>query len=344
MIAIRKFTAALALAVGMMSSAPLAWAETAPAVIRIAFPGTIGPNGQAQSASGQNRAAAEELEKEFAGSGTKIEWQYFVNVGPGINEAFASKQIDFASYGDFPAVIARSNGIPIKLVLPFTRGALESYLVVPVDSPAKNVGDLKGKRVAINQGRPWTLAFSRLLDSQGLKFGDFQIFNMVMPDGDAAVAAKTVDGQVTLDGLLLQSKGLGKIIWSTLDSPADWKFSADVFAHEAFTEKYPETTKRVVRAFLRASYYNMEPKNRDQFLKELAASQQIPVELLGDEWKKKDIRVVLSPEFDAGLKQHYQNVIDFAFDNKLIRRKPALGELLEPSYFEALRPELTAKP
>ncbi|MDE1150255.1 MAG: ABC transporter substrate-binding protein [Azospirillaceae bacterium] len=335
----RAAIAALAL-LTLLPGLNTARAETPPAVIRIGTPGALGPDGQPVRGSAYGQATIDALEQEFAGTGTKIEWKYFVNVGPGINEAFAGHQIDFANYGDFPAIIARSSGIPIKLLSPVTRGSLEAYLVVPNGSTAKTIQDLKGKRVAVNMGRPWMLAFSHLLAANNLKMSDFQIYNLVMPDGDAAVAAGTVDAQFTLNGLQLQSRGLAKPIWSTLDAPLEWKFVADLFGSEDFINKYPETTQRLVRAYVRGALYYSQPEHREEYLQNLAKFQATPYDLIAKEWAHKDAAMVLSPRFDSFVSQHYQQAIDYAFDNKLIRRKFQATDLFEPRFAEAALKEL----
>ena len=58
------------------------------------------------------------LEQALAARGTRVEWTPIPSSlgGPGFNEALANSTVDFAAYGDFPAVIARAGGIPIKLV------------------------------------------------------------------------------------------------------------------------------------------------------------------------------------------------------------------------------------
>src|SRR4051812_48152614 len=72
------------------------------------------------------------LEERLGKKGIKVEWVPVPSSlgGPGFNEALASKKVDFAAYGDFPAIIARAGGIPIKLIVPAGRGS-NSYLVVP---------------------------------------------------------------------------------------------------------------------------------------------------------------------------------------------------------------------
>jgi sulfonate transport system substrate-binding protein len=308
--------------------------DAAPAVLRIAAPQPTGADGQPRSGSSGGKALDDAIAQEFAGTGTKVEWVYFVNVGPGVNEAFAAKQVDFSLYGDFPAVIARSGGLKIKLLVPATRGTLESYLVVPADSTARSIADLKGKRISVNFGRPWMLAFEHLIAANGLKMSDFQIFNLVMPDGDAAVASHAVDAQYTLDGPQLQAVGKGKIIWSTLDAPIDWKFTTELFGREEFITQYPDATRRLVRAQIRAAaYYAVHPN--EEYLTQSATFLAYPHDFLFNEWKQKSVKVALSPLLDDFISRHYAQVIDYAFDNKLIRRKFPVEELFDSSFDEA---------
>jgi ABC-type nitrate/sulfonate/bicarbonate transport system substrate-binding protein len=88
--------------------------------------------------------------------------------GPIINEGFASGTIDIASYGDLPSIIANAAGVRTELIVPSGRGS-DTHLLVPPDSSAQSILDLKGKRIAIHRGRPWELPFSRLIDSVGLR-------------------------------------------------------------------------------------------------------------------------------------------------------------------------------
>src|SRR4051812_30440698 len=53
---------------------------------------------------------------EFKGKPTKIEFIYFVNTGPAINEAFGNNQLEFASYGAVPNTIGRANGLQTRIL------------------------------------------------------------------------------------------------------------------------------------------------------------------------------------------------------------------------------------
>ena len=168
--------------------------------------------------------------------------------GPLINEGFSGKRIDFAAYGDFPAIIAISGGVPLKLVAPMGQG-LHSYLVVRNGLAARSVADLKGKRIALHRGRPWELPFSKLLDANGLKQSDFKIVNINPAATPAALASGNIDAAFLLsDGLLLEQKGAGRVIWSTKQGPADWRMRAELFGRGDFVDENPELTQLVVNA------------------------------------------------------------------------------------------------
>ena len=75
-------------------------------------------------------------------------------VGTLVNEAFTNGSIDFAGYGDLPSVVVNASGTHTRLIVPGGVGS-NTYLVVPAGSTAKSIVDLKGKRIALNRGRPW---------------------------------------------------------------------------------------------------------------------------------------------------------------------------------------------
>src|SRR5437870_12881737 len=56
------------------------------------------------------------IAEEFKGKPVKVEFTYFVNTGPAINEAIANQQLDFASYGAVPNTIGKANGLPTRIL------------------------------------------------------------------------------------------------------------------------------------------------------------------------------------------------------------------------------------
>lgn len=255
--------------------------------------------------------------------------------GPLINEGFAGKRIDFASYGDFPAIIAASGGVPLKLIVPNGRGQ-NAYLVVRKGLAANSIADLKGKRIALHRGRPWELPFSKLLDANGLTLADFKIVNLNPPASHAALASGDVDAVVLLsDAILLEQKGVGRIIWSTKAAPSDWKMRAELFARADFVDRYPELTQLVADAYVRAAHWSSQPANRAEVIDE-AARGDTPTSVVEADYNEPRVtwRDRFSPLFDDQMVRHYRSVSDYTFKQGLVRNKVDVDALLDRRFTE----------
>ncbi|BDI30828.1 hypothetical protein CCAX7_28790 [Capsulimonas corticalis] len=90
------------------------------------------------------------LIKDLASAGiTQIEFTPFAN-GPDLNEAMAAGGLDVGEYGDTPALVGRSAGLPTRAINQNTVGT-NAWLIVRADGP-KTVDDLRGKTVATSKG------------------------------------------------------------------------------------------------------------------------------------------------------------------------------------------------
>lgn len=275
------------------------------------------------------------LAGELKKRGVALEWvpAPHTSVGPVINEAFANHRVDFASYGDLPSIIINAGGVQTRAIVGNGRGS-DTFLVVPVGSSAKNIADLKGKRIAIHRGRPWELPFIHLLEANGLKYSDFKIYNMNPQAGAAAIAAGSIDALYTLnDAYLLEDKKVGKIIWSTKGAPADWKMRTELWADKAFIDAYPELTQLVATAYVKALHWTAQEQNRSAFIK-LTTRSGTPESV---SWREYDDPAALwsarwSPLFDDYALSHYRHAVDFALDKKLIRKPLKAQELIDSRF------------
>jgi sulfonate transport system substrate-binding protein len=260
--------------------------------------------------------------------------------GPIINEGFASGTIDIASYGDLPSIIANAAGVRTELIVPSGRGS-DTHLLVPPDSSAQSILDLKGKRIAIHRGRPWELPFSRLIDSVGLTYDDFQVLNLEPQAGAAALAARKVDALYTISPYLLVEKGVGKSIWSTAEAPPDWKMRAEVWALRDFATRNPELTQIVATAYVRAAYW--AALHRDEML-QILSNAGTPLQVLskdygeGDAWRDR-----WSPLFDAPLLAHYEHAIGYARDKQMIPRTVDFRECYDDRFVQRALEDLGLK-
>ncbi|MEZ0299803.1 MAG: ABC transporter substrate-binding protein [Candidatus Methylacidiphilales bacterium] len=285
--------------------------------------------------TGVNYALEKEgwLKEELAKHGVTYEWYPIgAATGPQINEAFASKQIQFGSYGDLPAIILNSNaGNITRLVVPTSYE--DAFLVVPKDSTVASIEELKGKRLSIHKGRPWELSLLRLLDSKKLSYNDFRIFNIEPGPGASALATGGIDALFTLQAYNLEEKGLGKIIWSTKGQPPDWKVGIGVWGARDFLEKQPELAQIVVTAYVRAAHWVSRDENREEMVK-IGTVTGVPESVVRRNYEDPTIswRNRWSPLFAQHVYDHYRVNVDYALDKKIIRKRVGVEDLIEPRF------------
>jgi sulfonate transport system substrate-binding protein len=77
----------------------------------------------------------------------KIEWSQFA-AAVNLHEALRADAIDIGGANDSPTVTAIAGGSKIKVAAAWSNGGKGTYLLVPKDSPARTVADLKGKRIS----------------------------------------------------------------------------------------------------------------------------------------------------------------------------------------------------
>src|ERR1041384_1789769 len=100
------------------------------------------------------------LEQELARDGIAVRWVLSQGSNKA-NELLASGSVDLASTAGAAALLARSTGVPLRVVYGYARRAW-SGVVVGASSPISSVAELRGKKIAATRG---TDAFFFLLRS-----------------------------------------------------------------------------------------------------------------------------------------------------------------------------------
>ena len=187
------------------------------------------------------------LEKTF---GDKVAVNWVQSSGSAAaNAALLAGSIDVGSTAGSAALLARSNGSPIKSIDVFAQPNWAAILVGP-NSTIKSVKDLKGKNIAANAGTDPYFFLLQALAEAGLKTSDVTITQLQHADGKVALEAGTVDAWAGLDPLLSTSVVVAgsKIIY---DNP---KFNSYglLDATEGFLTKSPDIAQVVVDAYEKA--------------------------------------------------------------------------------------------
>ena len=141
------------------------------------------------------------LEQRLAPLGVKISWTEFT-AGPVQLEALNVGSIDFGDVGEAPPIFAQAAGAPLVYAgATVPRPALEA-VIVPSGSPIRSVADLKGKRVAYNKGSNVQYFLVKLLEKNGLKYGDVQSIFLAPADARAAFERGAIDAWIIWDPFL----------------------------------------------------------------------------------------------------------------------------------------------
>lgn len=275
------------------------------------------------------------LAEQLGKRNIRLEWVPVssASVAAQTNEALAKKSGDFAAYGDLPSIIANASGISTRLIVP--GGSLTNvYLLVPWNSPATSIHDLKGKRIALHRGRPWEYGFGKLLEKNGLTSRDFRILNLNPQAGAAAITTGSADGFFTTSSAYqLQDKKVARIIWSSKGESADWKMHAELWGATEFVQRYPEITQLVATAFVRASYWSAQPENLSSYIEYAgrigATANDTRREIEGNKISWKDR---WSPLFDAELRKHYVGVNAYAAKARLIVKPINVDAIFTPQF------------
>ncbi len=280
------------------------------------------------------------LEDEFKKDGIKVEWIFFKGVSPALNEAFANNSIDIGATSELGAIIARANGLKIKLISGLSRNG-NSYVAVPTGSPITRFEDLKGKKFATANATNFQLAFERIAQFKGLTSKDFKYYNLGPADGVAALASNNIDGALYGTQLFApRNAGKIKIIYSTKEQfPDKWKSQSGIFVTESFAKAYPQITRRFVKVFLKAAQWSSNENNREAFF--LAGSKTgTPIENLREDAEGSKLVETNSPLLDDFVIGHYKDTITLVKDLDLIKDGFDVKELVDKTYLEATLKEL----
>ena len=252
------------------------------------------------------------------------------------NEALRAEAIDIGSTAGSAALLARSNGSPIKTIDIYSQPNWAAILV-PAGSAITDVAELKGKSIAATKGTDPYFFLLQALEEAGLSQTDVTIQNLQHADGKAALEAGSVDAWSGLDPLLSTSVEVAgsQIIYDNID------FNSYGFlnATESFLAASPDIVQVVVNAYEKARAYASEnPEEAAAILAQVAGIDVTIAEAVlidrtvleldgipGD--KQRDVLAIIGPIFVESGDVASQDLIDDALDTLF---DPTFAEQADP--------------
>lgn len=268
------------------------------------------------------------FEEEFGKLGVQVEWAEFQS-GPPMTEAMASNRLDFAGLGNMPIIAAQAADIQFKVISQSLHGQKNVAIIVPPDSTAQTLSDLKGKKVAVTKGSNAFNFLYRGLVDQGVKVSDIEIIQLQPDEAQPAFDSGSIDAWAIWDPYITLNTlpGKGKVL---VDGEQLGVLSPSFqIVRKEFAEQYPDLVTLYLNVLNRTLAW--EKDNEAEAIKRYADERGIPQEVIQATFNRsRSINIPVSDEIIA----EQQKTADFQFEQKTIRKKIKVQEVFDNQYIE----------
>lgn len=258
---------------------------------------------------------------------------------PELKEAVMSGRVK-AAYLLAPMVMdLADNGVPVKIVaLGHRSGAV---IMTSSKSPANNLGDLRGKRIAIpSRFAVDNIFVHRLMKKYGLTDRDVTLVEMAPPDMPAALYAGAIDAYATGEpfGALAQRQGYARVLHMTRDEWPEYICCVLAVRQELIDDERA-TVQRLVDHVLAAGEWLESDTTHRHMAADLAARREFfnqdsaLIRFVMDNPKDRvtygDLRLVRA-EFDE--------LMQLAVEGNILTRPVPYEKYVDDSFVRASRP------
>ena len=180
--------------------------------------------------------------------GTTVSWQFSAGSNKA-NELLRGNAVQLGSTAGAAALLARSNGSPIKIVDVLAQPEWTAVVVGP-KSTARTIQDLRGKKIAATLGTDPYFFLLQTLTAAGMTTRDVQVVNLQHADGRTALARGDVDAWLGLDPIMAaaQVQDGDRLI---VRDPGRATYSV-LNAREDFATAHPDVLTAVLTQYERA--------------------------------------------------------------------------------------------
>ncbi|MBA3875756.1 MAG: aliphatic sulfonates ABC transporter substrate-binding protein [Anaerolinea sp.] len=276
------------------------------------------------------------LETKLAAQGITVNWVKSAGSNKA-NEALRAGAIDVGSTAGSAALLARSNGSPIKTIDIFSQPEWAA-LVVRKDSPIKTVADLKGRRIAATKGTDPYFFLLQALDQAGFKASDVTVEVLQHADGWAALQNGSVDAWAGLDPIMAGAEASGAVL---LYRNVGFNSYGFLSATEAFLAQKPDVAQIVVDAYERARAWAKDnPDETARILSDAAAIDLAVAMKVITERSNLDVDPIPGPAQIAVLKKIGPIFVESGDVSSQDQIDAALAGLLNDSFVKKADPSV----
>ncbi len=252
------------------------------------------------------------LEEELGKDGIRVTWLYSAGSNKA-NEAIASGSADLASTAGAAALLAATNGVPLRTVYVYSKPEWTA-LVVPKGSPLTVVSQLKGKKIAATRGTDPFFFLLRALKQAGLSQADVEIVNLQHSDGRLALERGNVDAWAGLDPHMAAAelRSGARLLYRNID----FNTYGTLNARTEFIFKYPTTLNRVLAQYERARLWIVAHPEEAAAI--LAEAGKIDLDVARKQLLERTVLTTGVGAPGEGLQQALEAVVPLLLKEKLV--------------------------
>ena len=261
------------------------------------------------------------LEQRFKDS--KVSWIEFP-AGPQLLEALAVGSLEIGLTGDSPPVFAQAAGKDLLYVGVEPPKPESSAVLVPPHSEIRTLGDLKGKKIALQKGSSAHYLLVRTIKRAGLQWSDIQPIYLAPADARAAFEKGAVDAWAIWDPYYSATELALKPRVLTTGKGLSGNNSF-YLASRNFAERYPDTVLAILDELTAADrYVQQNRKEVAQLIADYSGLNLATVHLFISRRPVPSPTTVLSP----AVTREQQQVADSFFELGLLPRKVTVADLV----------------
>ena len=252
------------------------------------------------------------LEKALEPLGFTVSWDEYL-AGPQQLEALNAGSLDLASTAESPPVFAQAAGAPlVYLAATPINGSLIS-LLVPKNSSAQSITDLKGKRIGFQKASIGHYLTVKALEKAGLKLSDVESVFLPPPDANAAFTKGELDGWFVWEPFVARNvqKDVGRVL---LDGGNGLRDTTNFYStRRKFLDNHPDVLKVFFEELEKTEAWAKD--NPEEITELLAPVTQLSPSILKSIYEKTEWGVI---PINDQIVIRQQRVADLWFDLKLI--------------------------
>lgn len=257
--------------------------------------------------------------------------------GPPQVEAATAGKIDFAITGNTPPIFGAASNAKVKVVSAYNGGGVGDQVLVYQDSPITQIGQLKGKRIAVGKGSSAHGHILAQLKNAGLSPADVELVYLQPADALSAFQQRSVDAWAIWDPYTAQAAAQLPVrsIGQAKDVTNGYWFG--VASDQALADPKRNTALQdfLIRFEKAAAWAQQHP---DEWAAKYAAAVGLELKV-AEVAQSRSVR--LPTELDDTVIASEQRIADLFAESGQLSSAPQFADWVDTRYNDALRPLLT---